>query len=61
MDATISTPWTRSGLFFLLLQQQFCVSRYSPETVIHATEVLTLTGLAELELLAIQKKYGRFN
>jgi hypothetical protein len=42
MDATISTLWTRSGLFFLLLQQQFCVSRYSPETVVHATKVLTL-------------------
>jgi len=41
-DATISTLWTRSGLFFLLLQQQFCVSRYIPETVIHATKVLTL-------------------
>lgn len=41
-DATISTLWTRSGLFFLLLQQQFCVSRYIPETVVHATEVLTL-------------------
>ena len=41
-DATISTQWTRSGLYFLLLQQRFCVSRYGLETVIHATKVLTL-------------------
>ena len=48
-DATISTQWTRSGLYFLLLQQRFCVSRYGLETVIHATKVQTLN--IELDLM----------
>jgi hypothetical protein len=34
MGATISTLWIHSGLYFLLLQQQFCVSRYDPESKI---------------------------